>query len=196
MLSVLEVCDLRELVVISPPVQIIVWHQVERYLQASWMHSSTGFLVKDGRPPALATWLHSTNAGKMADASSAHSEQPAQPAAASETSPVPAAAAPASALEKGQNQPQQKRAETSEAESESDNEEDIGPDDWDDILAVWMSAVGLPNFKEDGQPDNASETTETSFEEEFISGTRAHHSVMLLMLPCQCGRNLQLRTST
>jgi len=169
MLSILEVCALRELVLISSPVQKIVWHQVERQLQASWMHSSTGFLAAGNTSPAQATW-HTINAAKLAIASSAHPEQPAQPAAASETSPVPAAAAPASALEKEQKKPQQKRAQTSEAESESDDEENIGPDDWDDILAVWMSAVGLPNFKEDGQPDNASETTETSSEEVFGSG--------------------------
>jgi len=171
MLSILEVCTLRGLVLISSPVQKIVWHQVKRQLQASWMHSSTGLLAEDNTSPAQATWLHTTNAAKLAIASSAHSEQPAQPAAASEISPVPAAAAPASALEKEQKRPQQKRAQTSEAESESDDEESIGPDDWDDILAVWMSAVGLPNFKEDGQPDNASETTETSSEEVFGSGT-------------------------
>ena len=171
MLSILKVCALRELVLISSPVQKIVWHQVERQLQASWMHSSTGFLAAGNTSPAHATW-HTTNAAKLAIASSAHPEQPAQPAAASETSRVPAAAAPASALEKEQKKPQQKRAQTLEAESESesDDDENIGPDDWDDILAVWMSAVGLPNFKEDGQPDNASETTDTSSEEVFGSG--------------------------
>lgn len=61
------------------------------------------------------------------------------------------------------------RAETTESDSEDDK--DIGPGDWDDILAVWMTAVGLPNLGEEAQPDSASETSGSSSEDEDPPGT-------------------------
>ncbi len=41
-------------------------------------------------------------------------------------------------------------------EEDDDDDADLGPDDWDDILSAWMSAVGLTDMLK------ASEETETA----------------------------------
>ena len=140
-------------------------------LQASWMHSSKAVLTAEQKHPAAqATWLHSTNAAKLAAASAQpqqqaqHQQNPAMPTTATvaAAASTPPASAPAvegqavkgAALKGGTGSPQQRAAS---AGSQDDDGDDIGVDDWDDILAVWMQAAGMPHFVADS-------TSESSFE--------------------------------
>ena len=58
-------------------------------------------------------------------------------------------------------------------DSDSEDDGDMRPGDWDDILAVWMTAVGLPNLEEEGQADSASDTSESQSDDDddTLSGT-------------------------
>lgn len=146
-------------------------------LQASWMHSSKAVLTAEQKHPAAqATWLHSTNAARLAAASAQPQQQaqqqptPAAPTAATNAaaaSTPPAASMPpasAQAVEgqavkraalKGRTGPPEQRAASPGSQDDADDNMDV--DDWDDILAVWMQAVGMPQFVADS-------TSESSFE--------------------------------
>lgn len=113
------------------------------------MHSSTGYLTAEDM-------LQS--ATKLGEASSA---RPAQQQGQSAQPTISegmgqAMVSPKAAMKPGSNKLVAVKSE--EAEGDSDDG-DIGQDDWDDILAVWMGAVGLPNFTEAAQMDTASESS-------------------------------------
>ena len=166
------------------------------------MHSSRGLLADNGAA-AQAGWLHSQamdEQGRSA-AKAAREEQPpaaatgwrpelarlSHLAASEEQPPAPAASAapPAWVRSKGRGefanfaavaasgkQPMPAATESTESDSEDDDDE-MAPGDWDDILAVWMTAVGLPNL-ESGRPA-ASGTSESSDEDEDLPGTCLHY---------------------
>lgn len=148
-------------------------------MQANWMHSSKAILTAQEMVASkgLPTW-------QMVD--SVHAEKRRQVAAAEQ-----AATAAESATRQTQSRmkaPQGAGEADGEADlnSESGEEEGIGPDDWDDILAVWMGAVGLPAFIEDGEPDTASES---SFEDQPDTGAARKSSIFipwLSLLPWTC----------
>ena len=117
-------------------------------MQATWMHSSTGILTAEDRLQSAA---------KLGEASSA---RPAQQQGQSAQPTIPegmgqAMASPKAAMKPGSN----KLVAVKSEEAGDSDDEDIGQDDWDDILAVWMGAVGLPDFIEAAQTDTASESS-------------------------------------
>ena len=161
------------------------------------MHSSRGLLADNGTV-AQAGWLHSQAVDELgrSSAKAAQEDQPpaamtgwrpelvrfSHTAASEEQPPTPAASAapPAWVRSKGRGEfanfaavaPSGKHpvpATTESTESDSEDDEDIAPGDWDDILAVWMTAVGLPNLESGRQA--VSETSESSSEDENLSGT-------------------------
>ena len=121
-----------------------------RALQASWMHSSKAVLTAaHEHPAAQAIWLHSTNAGKLAAASAQRQQQAQQqpnPAAAtaaiSLTTPASAPVADGQAAKRAAS----KGVSRSPEQRAASDDDDMGAEDWDDILAVWMQAVGMPKF--------------------------------------------------
>lgn len=113
------------------------------------MHSSTGILTAEDRLQSAA------KLGEMSSVRPAQQQgQSAQPA-------IPEGVGQIMASSKVAMKPSPNKlvaVKPEEAEVDSDDG-DIGPDDWDDILAVWMGAVGLPNFTEAAQTDTASESS-------------------------------------
>ena len=143
------------------------------------MHSSKAMLTAERKHPAAqATWLHSTNAAKLA-AASAQPQQQAQQQPAPAPAPAPAAAAPtpaasAPAVEgqtaeraalKGSTGSPEQRAASAGSQDNDDGDDDMGAEDWNDILAVWMQAVGMPQFVADS-------TSGSSFDGQSEPGER------------------------
>ena len=127
-------------------------HQAEKSIfcvQATWMHRSTGILTAEDRLQSAA---------KLGETSSAH---PAQQQVQSAQLAIPEGVGQITASSKAAMKPgPNKLVAVKQEEAVVDfDDEDIGPDDWDDILAVWMGAVGLPNFTEAAQTDTASESS-------------------------------------
>ena len=132
------------------------------------MHSSRGLLADTSAVAQVEGPHKATAESAPSPGEAAREEQLTHP----EAGAAPPAAAAASSQQGAA--PVRREAEgagrAAATDSESDDDEDIGPDDWDDLLAVWMTAVGLPKLGEDAQPDSVSEASESSSEDEAPSG--------------------------
>ena len=152
------------------------------------MHGLRRDLLADTIIAAQAGWLHRQATAGFARSSevAAHEEQPARPDAG--TAPSAAAASAQQGAERVQKGAES-AGKAAVPDSDSEDDENIGPDDWDDLLAVWMTAVGLPNFGDDAQPDSVSETSESSSEDEDPSGMCCINTVLCFpqrLIPCGC----------
>lgn len=134
------------------------------------MHSSRGLLAEKDTVTGAA-WVRSKGTDKFASFAAVAPQQQEEPKAPG-AGAAPSAAAAAAEQKAELAQRERGSAGKSEVtESDSEDEEDMGPGDWDDILAVWMTAAGLPNLEEEGQADSASDTSESLSDDETLSGT-------------------------